>query len=285
MTRTDEKNSQPKPLPRKGLRFLYRTLPGRAVLKLAVQPPLSNLAGAFLNGEFSCRLIPTFIEKNGIDLEEVAGDEFRSFNAFFTRRLLPGSRPVEEEPLALVSPCDGWLSAFPVEEDSRFSVKGSCYSLCELLHSETLAEKFRGGSVYIFRLTPADYHHYIFFDSGKRGKHCFIPGVFHTVDPVVHGSASVYHTNSREVTLLHTEHFSLAVQVEVGALLVGKICNLPDITAFRRGDEKGYFEFGGSTVMLIFQKDTVKPDEELFRLSREGQERKVRLGEKVGVHF
>ncbi len=270
-----------KPEVRSDLRFLYRSALGRIFLKIATRPWLSNLAGRYLDSRFSRRHIKGFIKKNNIDTAEVEEKEYRSFNDYFTRTLKAGSRPVETDPAAFVSPADSLLSVFPITKEATFTVKNAPYTVASLLQNEELASRFEGGWCCIFRLTVSDYHRYAFFDGGTGEASVKIPGRYHTVNPIAEEKFRIYKENTRAWTLLHTDSFGDAVQIEVGALLVGRIVN-HEKTSFVRGEEKGFFQYGGSTVIVLLQKDKAVFDEELLRKSREGWEKKVRLGEKVG---
>lgn len=277
-----EKNGYLKPEVPKDLRFFYHTRLGRVILKLLVRPWISKTAGAFLSTRLSCALIPSFIRKNKINTEEAEDRKYRSFNDYFTRRLVPGARSLDPDPTALISPCDGLLSCYRLYPGETFTVKNTPYSAADLLENPALAAAFEGGVCAVLRLTVSDYHRYIYFDSGTKTANCPVPGVFHTVNPIAVGSVPVFHRNSREYTLLHTRHFGDVVQVEVGALLVGKICNLQEKGEFFRGEEKGRFEFGGSTIVLLFKKDRVEFPQEVFEATAAGFEKRVRLGEAIG---
>ena len=151
-----------------------------------------------------------------------------------------------------------------------------------LLRNRKLAERFKGGYVWIFRLQVADYHRYIYVDGGKVSRNVHIPGVFHTVKPAASDRFPVYKENTREYCLLRSENFGTLLQMEVGAMMVGKIQNHQRGDLVRRGWEKGYFAFGGSTVILITKKGAVSPDADILGNSRRGIETRVRLGERVG---
>lgn len=261
---------------------LYRTRSGRMVLRALVRPGVSRMAGRVLSSRMSRRFVPRFAGKHGIDMTEAEKCEFRSFNDFFTRSLKSEARPIDPDPARLISPCDSLLAVFPIEKDSCFTIKDSCYTVSSLLQNEQLAAEFEGGVCAIFRLTVSDYHRYCYFDNGVKGENYFIQGKLHTVNPVSYERYPIYKTNSREYTVMETENFGKAVQMEVGALMVGRIVNHHGSHRFVRGEEKGLFEFGGSTVVLLFQKDRVEFDEELYRYSAKGYERKVRMGEAVG---
>jgi len=270
------------PVESKGQRRLYRTKSGRLVLRYLIRPQVSRFAGRLLDSRISRRYIPRFVKKNQIQIQEAEEREYRSFNDFFTRTLKEGSRPIEMEPDALISPCDSLLSVFSVDDSSVFQIKDSYYTVSSLFNDENLKQEYRGGTLVIFRLTVSDYHRYCYFDSGSKEKNLFIPGQLHTVNPISCDRYPIYKTNCREYTRLHTDNFGDVMQMEVGALLVGKIVNYHQEHSFCRGEEKGRFEFGGSTIVLLFQKDAVRFDEELFQFSRRGFERKVKMGEKIG---
>lgn len=270
--------------PQPALRFLYDTRFGRLCLRAAVRPTVSRLYGRYMDSRWSRRQILPFIQKNRIDMAQYEQREYRSYNDFFTRRALPAARPVDLSPSHLVAPCDAKLTAYPVTEDARWLIKGAPYTVSELLGGDPLAARFRGGTCLIFRLAVDDYHRYCYFDSGVQGPGRVLPGVLHTVQPVALRRANVYHRNCRAYTLLHTDHFGDAVQVEVGALMVGRIVNLHRAGhAFQRGDEKGYFEFGGSTVVLLLGPGAAAVEEEILAATAAGYETAVRLGECIGT--
>lgn len=260
------------------LRFLYRTACGRALLKALVKPGLSRFVGRFLDSPCSKPLIGPFRRRNGIDMRGVIVPEggFLSFNSFFCRQRSDLS--VDRDPRYLVSPCDGLLSVFPIGEDSRFAIKHTDYSLEELLQDPALAGEFRDGLALIFRLTPAHYHRYIYPEDGVVLREKKIPGELHTVRPIATEQVPVYVRNSREYALLQSENLGSLVQMEVGALLVGRITNLPTSGFVTRGQERGYFEFGGSTIVLLLRKGTVKM---LPAFSEE--EIPVCLGQRIGT--
>ncbi len=265
--------------PQKNMLYkLYNQPAGRCILKVLTAPALSRLAGRFLDTSASTVLIDPFVKSNGIDLSVYESGPFASFNAFFTRRLAPGKRTVDHTPSHLIAPSDGLLSVYPIEDGTVCPIKGVEYSIEGLLRSKKLAEKFDGGLCLVFRLCVDHYHRYAFFDSGKVLRRYFVNGILHTVRPVALEARPVFVENSREVTVMRTENFGLAAQVEVGAMLVGRIVNR-DVQTFTRGEEKGLFEYGGSTVVLLLQKDAVKLDD---RFVFGGEEQSVRFGEQIG---
>lgn len=266
------------------LGLLYGTTPGRAVLKVLTKPVVSHMAGYALEHPLSTVVIPPFVLKKHIKLDDYAETHFRSFNAFFTRPVKPSARPVDRSPEVLISPCDAKLTVVPVDADTHFTIKGAEYSLGSLLGCKKLAARYIGGQVLIFRLSTDDYHRYCYPDDCAVGKTRRIAGELHTVNPVsAEHDVKVYHRNTRTVTMLHTEHFGTMLQIEVGAMLVGKIVNHPHGSRVARGIEKGYFEFGGSTVVLVLEKDAAQIDPQILENSRSGAETIVRYGAGIGT--
>ena len=179
--------------------------------------------------------------------------------------------------------CDGLLSAYRITNGLVLSVKQSRYTIEELLGNDPAAARFRDGSCLVFRLCVNHYHRYCFFDDGTKGPNVFLPGKLHTVRPIALAALPVFTRNCREYCLMETEHFGSAAQVEVGAMLVGKIENYASPGAhFVRGEEKGRFLYGGSTVVLLLQKDRVRLDEAFFENTAQGLETPVLLGEVLG---
>lgn len=264
------------------LATLYGTAAGRLLLKLLVQPWVSRLAGAFLNTPLSAGMITPFVERYGISLEECEQTVYPSYNAFFHRRLCTAARPVDDRREVFISPCDAKLSVYPIRQDKSFVIKGLPYTLERLLKSRRLAEHYEGGTMLVFRLTVNDYHHFCYVADGKKSKNRRIPGVLHTVNPIAMETVPVFAENAREYSLLKSEEFGRILMMEVGALMVGKIVNLAEQGMVRRGEEKGWFEFGGSTVILCLEKDRVELDEDIRNNQAEGIETIVRMGEKIG---
>ena len=265
------------------LGLLYGTAPGRAALKLLTKPVVSQAAGYALEHPLSTVAIPQFVLKKHIKMSDYAQDKFRSFNAFFTRPVKPSARPVETAPEVLISPCDAKLTVIPVTADLHFSVKGAEYNLAAFLGCKRLAQRYEGGQVLIFRLTPDDYHRYCYPDTCEIGKTRRIAGELHTVNPIAaEHDIKVYHRNTRTVTMLHTENFGAVMMIEVGAMLVGKIVNHPHGTKVARGIEKGYFEFGGSTIVLVLEKGAAEIDAQILENSQNGAETIVRYGSGIG---
>ena len=265
------------------LRFLYRTAVGRLLLKPLIARPLSKLAGKYMSSSLSRPLIRRFVKKNGINLADYEDVRYRSFNDCFTRKIKAENRPIPMEADLFVSPCDARLSVYPIREDSVFHIKGSDYSVKGLLGgNEALTEKYAGGICLVFRLCVHHYHRYVYFDGGKKGENTFLPGKLHTVRPIALESFPVFVQNCREYTVMETENFGTATQIEVGAMLVGKIQNHHAEHTFSRGEEKGMFLYGGSTVVLLLEKDTAMIDSRFFEATENDEETEVKMGEILG---
>lgn len=284
------------------LDFLYGNVFGRILLKyVAAAPWFSRWRGGRRDRPESKDDILPFLEENRIDLSDGGfgpgwqADGFATFNEFFTRQRDYGAYyaalrehglladPASER-AELPAVADARLSVWPVGPDLAVPVKQSVYTLKELVgqraHDIDLTP-FEGGRCLVFRLGVDDYHRYVFPDSGRLVRRYFIPGELHTVRPVSE-RYRVYARNARSVSILDTDHFGPLLTVEVGAMLVGHIVEhpLPNIT-FDALQEKGYFEFGGSTVLLVTGPN-MTIDTDLLEASARGDEVKVRLGEPVG---
>ena len=257
------------------LKFLYKTVPGRICLKILTRPVISKIAGSFLDSGFSAFLIEPFAKMYKINLDgiDMPAEGFYSFNEFFTRKKLDIS--FDEKNSHLISPSDGFLSVYKIDRKSRFEIKHTKFSVSDLLGDKKLAKDFSGGTALIYRLTPSNYHRYIFIDDGKIIKHKKIRGVLHTVRPIAIERYPVYVQNSREVTIIDTNNFGTIAQVEIGALLIGRITNDKKKGRVKRGEEKGYFEFGGSTIVILLKKDAAD-------IKESKREKLVSIGDLVG---
>ncbi len=263
------------------IRFAYGTAFGRFLAKtILCRKFVSNIYGAWQKSRFSKGKVRKFMAQYGITADDCVKTSFDNFNDFFTRQRRPQPDTTAENELPAVA--DSKLLALPIDENSVFSIKGVPYTTAELLNDAALAKRFVGGMCLIFRLAPTDYHRYAYPDKAEQAPSVKIPGVLHTVNPIA-GTMKVYRRNTRQFNLLKTEHFGTVLQMEVGALLVGKIINHTDASAsVTKLQEKGYFAYGGSTVILLMQKDAVQIDEDILKHSAVGIETKVRLGERIG---
>lgn len=264
------------------LKMLYSHVLGRCVLKVLTLPFITYLGGKYMNSGLSRRKIQPFIDQNHIDMNQYEEQTYHSYNDFFTRKMKTGERLIDMQSNILIAPADSKLTYYAILEDTHVKIKDSLYSLADLLQNKELADEYQRGVCLIFRLTVDDYHRYCFIDNGTKEEDCYIPGVFHTVNPIANDYYPIYKQNSRSYSLLHTDHFGDVVYMEVGAMMVGKIVN-HSVQSFTKGQEKGYFEFGGSTIVVFIKKDIVEIDGDIIENSKKHDETRVLMGEKIGV--
>ena len=260
------------------LDFLYNNPVGRIFLGIAVSPFVSNIYASKNAKKSSVKKIPGFIKEHNVDMSDFEDREYKSFTDFFTRKIRYGKRPVDMTPGALISPADSKLLVYEIEKDTVMRIKGRTYTADEILGDSENAKEFAGGYALVFRLTVDDYHRFCYPDKGCLISKRFIKGKLHTVSPVSKNH-KIYMENTRLVNLLKTEKFGTIAYIEVGAMLIGRIVdNGTDV--FEKGQEKGYFEPGGSTVIIMVRN--VEIDKDIMEQSASGIETKVRYGERIG---
>ena len=267
----------------KSLRFLYETKLGGVVLSIFVRKPVSDFVGWFMQRRISALWIKKFLKNSHIDMRQYENRKFKSFNDFFTRQIRPECRPVDLEPTHFISPCDCKLTVFPINEDSTFAIKGGRYTPDQLLRNKELAQAYAGGTLLVFRLTVDDYHRYCYPDSGVKEENVHIQGIYHTVNPIAFRKHAVFRENTREYTVLHSDNFGDLVIMEVGATLVGRISNLHGARRVSRGEEKGHFDFGGSTIVVLVKPNVLRVDQDILRNNAAGCETVIKYGERIGV--
>ena len=260
---------------------LYGSVLGRGAMKVLSLPFFSWASRFFLNSRFSSAFVLRFAEHNDIDIFDYENKMYNSFNDFFIRRIKPGRRRIDEGNDIVIAPSDGKVSAYEITSSGVFVVKNSVYTVESLLRDTKLAKRFLGGTAFIIRLTPDDYHRYCYCTDGEKSHDRSIKGVLHTVNPIANKYIPVYKENCREYCMIRTPRIGDIIQMEVGAMLVGKVSNLHPYgrRTVRKGEEKGYFEFGGSTIILLTEKDKVRAAEDILRNTREGFETKILQGE------
>lgn len=271
------------------MRVFYGTPTGLAFTsKVLTAKWLSNLYGAYNDSGASKHKIEEFVSMLGIDISECEKDisEYASFNDFFARKLKPEARPLAKTPGAIASPGDGRLLVFPKIDDTTLAyVKWAPLKLAELFNkNQSLVERFRDGACAVLRLCPADYHRFHFPVAGKVGITKTVPGLLHSVSPyALEQKIPVYCMNKRTLCEIESDEFGKVLMMEVGALFVGSI-----VQTYRagmhvqKGDEKGYFKFGGSTSILFFEKGAMQFDPDLVENAAKGLETYVKMGEHIG---
>ena len=265
----------------KTLNFLYDNVLGRFILKIFICKFISNLIGIYMNSILSIPKIKKFIKENNIDMSEYEKKKYISYNDFFTRKIISSKRPINKDKNILISPCDSKLLVCKINEDLTLKIKDSYYDINSLVEKNILNE-YKDGYACIFRLSTDNYHRYCYIDDGTKEKNIYIKGKFHTVQPIALKNYNFFKTNSREYTVLNTKNFGKVIDIDIGALGVGKIKNHHEEYAFIKGEEKGYFEFGGSTIVLLFKKDTIILDKDILNNSKDNIETIVKYGEKIG---
>lgn len=279
------------------LKTAYSPLFSEAVMKRAAKN-ITSRQGATMADPKSKADIPHFIETYQLDMSEALKPlaEFQNMNDFFTRELKLEARPIadKENSMLLSSAADCRLMCFQTVDDAtRVWVKGKEFSLQQLLGDEKLASKMSGGSMLIFRLAPQDYHRYHFPVSGKLVESRSVDGEYFTVNPIAvnHPRVNVFTKNRRMINVFEETPGGTMAFIAVGATCVGSIVQLdqyekPSAEApksFTRGDCFGYFQFGGSTCILLMEKGRVTFDEDLIETSLTGMESYVQMGERIGL--
>ncbi len=287
---------------RKNGKIEIENIPGRGMLKWLYNKPLgrgalhvlfkrkfiSVLGGWYMDTRWSKKRISSFVQGHGINLEECEisnVDKFGSFNDFFCRKLKKYARPIGDR---LVSPADGKILVFPEITDlSSFFVKNSAFSLKSFLGSGALAQKYNGGSMAIIRLAPPDYHRYHFPASGTASGSTKIKGHYFSVSPLaLQNSLKIFCENKREYCTLSSPLYGDILIVDVGATMVGSIIQTYSPNSeVKKGDEKGYFAFGGSTLALLFGENKVLFDNDLVANTKNGLETTICMGENIASKY
>ena len=209
---------------RKSLIFLYKTIPGRIILKLITKPIFSKPMEKLTNTKLSKIYIKKFIKNNNINMNNYEKKDYKSFNDFFTRKVNKSKRNQKSTKNQLISPCDSKITIYKIDKKLTINVKNSKYSIKNLIKEEP-NDKFQNGICIVFRLCVDDYHRYHAFDNYEVITSKKIKGLLHTVNPISYENYKVFTENQREVSLLKTENFKEVYQIEVGALNIGKIHN------------------------------------------------------------
>lgn len=268
----------------KGSYFLYNNFLGRVILKLVNRRFISVIVGKYLDSRLSTKLIDKFIKSNNLDMSDYEEVKYNSFNEFFSRKIKKDKRMFSKNKNDLSSPADSKLLVYKLDNNKDFIIKNKTYNLQRILKDERLANEYQNGYLLVFRLCVDDYHRYSYIDNGKSLSRKKIKGICNTVAPIAFDRYKVFEENIREYEVLNTENFDKVIQMEVGALFVSKIHNY-NYEKFSRGDEKGYFLFGGSTIIMIFKDKSIMIDKDVLRNSENNIETKVLLGEKIGKKY
>ncbi len=249
---------------------------------------LSHIYGAIQKSRLSRCKVKPFIRTFELDTSEFLDsvDSFNSFNDFFIRRLKPECRPMAAAENVAVLPADARYLVFQnIDTADGFWVKGKKFSLSSLLQNGELAARYAGGAMVIARLCPTDYHRFHFPFRCIPGKPELINGPLYSVNPIALKRNIEYLTeNKRVITELQTEKFGTVLYIDVGATYVGSIHQtyVPG-KSYAKGDEKGYFSFGGSSLILLFEPGKIIFDQDLIDTSAKKMEVRGLLGQSLGI--
>ena len=266
----------------------YDTRLGRLLGQFLLrQPLLSRIYGWLNNSRLSRRRIARFARAMRVNVAECARPlaDYRSFNDFFVREIDLAGRPVDPDLASCVAPADGRVLVLPRLEPGRvFAIKGGRFSLASFVDCDELAAAYAGGAMAVIRLHLSDYHHFHFPVAGIPGRPRLIPGRLHAVGPYARRwPVPFFSENRRMLTLIVTRHLGPVCMAEIGACTVGSLRQT--FAPHRRvpkGARKGYFEVGGSTVVLLFRPGAIEFDRDLAERSASGLETYVRMGEHIG---
>ncbi len=262
-----------------GVIFLYNNRFGIFLLKMFIsQPAFSKTFSVTQKTRLSKLQIKKFITQNNIDMTKYEKQKYKNFAEFFRRKKKDIN--FSKKGSDFCSPCVGKITAFKISEELKVKIKGFDYDLNELL-GQKVKKEYIGGDCLVIRLSVDDYHRYHFFDNSEYINSKSIKGKLHTVRNIALNKMKVFTTNHRVVSFLKTENFDDVYYIEVGALIIGKIVNHKIKTA-KRGQEKGYFDYGGSTIVILFKKDKIKLNNKILEMSNKDIETKVYCGQIIG---
>ena len=261
------------------LNFYYNTVIGGFFRLLARLPIISKICSLSQKRNNSKKNIDGFIKKYNIDMQQYDGN-YNTFNDFFVRKRK--HEHIDHNQLHLIAPADSCLLVKSIRDGVIYTIKNRSYTIGKFLKNNDLAKEYEGGLCLIFRLRVYDYHRFGFIDNGTISGTKRIRGVLDSVNTRATGKFTLS-SNYRVHNFLQTDNFSEVIFSEVGAMLVGQITQTHTGNSFKKGDEKGYFEYGGSTIVLLLKKNIVEIDEDILNQSAIGVETKVRYGEKIGV--
>lgn len=271
------------------LRWIYGSLSGRLALHaVAKRAFFSRWYGWRMDRPASRAKVAPFIREFGVDVGEFADppESFRTFNEFFYRQLKPGARLIAGDARTAVFPADGRHLGFPdVSRMEGIFVKGEVFSLGELLRDTELAVRFQRGAMVLSRLCPVDYHRFHFPVGGLATEPRVINGWLYSVSPIaLRRNIRIFTENKRALTRIESPEFGTVLMLEVGATNVGSFeYTFPPNTRVAKGGEKGYFKFGGSSTITLFEPGRIRLDADLIAQTAERRELYARMGEQLGV--
>ena len=270
------------------LRWSYGNPLGAISLNAFVKRPFfSAWYGRRMSTPESAARVGPFIAEYGLDPADFADapESYRSFNEFFFRKLKPEARPIDPDEATVVFPADGRHLGFQnASEIEGVFVKGQKFDLPALLGDSALAENYADGALVLSRLCPVDYHRFHFPVAGIPGPTRLIDGPLFSVNPIALRQRLAYlWTNKRTVTKLKTDRFGTVICMEIGATCVGTIQQTYNPRhPVEKGEEKGFFAFGGSSTITLFESGTIRLDADLLENSANHTELYARIGSRMG---
>ena len=269
----------------KWLVWLYNNPIGELSLHgLVKRKIVSSWYGSMMDSPNSVDKIDPFVEDYDVDLNIAQTQEFTSFNDFFTRKLKPETRPIIIDSNVVVSPADGKILAYGDISNQDFIIKGTRFNVYEFLQNQELAKKYKEGSLMLFRLCPVDYHRFHFPADGSISDVTVIDGDYYSVNPIaIKKMVDVFCENKREFITISSPELGDVIMAEIGATMVGSIVQTYTGELAVKGEEKGYFKFGGSSIVLLFEKGRINIDEDLLKNTENGLETSIQMGERIGV--
>lgn len=262
--------------------LLSKILHYTVVPLLAYLPFFSWAYGMLQKTRSSRKKIRPFIDTYGIDASEFITQDFRSFNDFFIRKLKPTCRPIVADLNVAAMPADGRYLVYPKFE--QFTVKGQLFDLETFLDDLFYARRYRTGSMVIARLCPTDYHRFHFPCDGVASEAKLINGPLFSVSPIaLKRRLTILSENKRVITEIESEKFGTILFVEIGATAVGTIRQTYTPGPVVKGQEKGYFQFGGSCIVMLFEENRIVFDADLVENTRGMRETLVKFGESLGI--
>ena len=272
----------------RALKWTYGSVLGRLSLSVLVKRTIfSRWYGWRMDRSDSRKKIKPFVERFELDAAEFANDieTYKNFNEFFFRKLKPDARPIDQDPNVATYPADGRHLCVPdLAQTAGLFVKGQMFDLQQLLMDDGLTKRYRHGSLLLSRLCPVDYHRFHIPVAGTPGTAKLINGPLYSVNPIaLRRNIQILATNKRVITELQTEHFGRVLLIEVGATCVGSICQTYTPERFmNKGEEKGYFKFGGSSTITIFEPNRIRFAPDLIENSQYQREVFARMGDCMG---
>ena len=270
-----------------GLQFAYSHPVGKIINRLLPHSLISHIYGKYKSTKYSAKAIPDFVEQYEIDMSQYESSSYSTFNDFFIRKFTSGARDFTQDPSSLPAFAEARYLAYNYDSSQgRYPVKNMSLTIKELLDSSELYSDFQKGTIIIARLAPVDYHRFHFPDDGQVIDSYHRQGKLHSVNPwAIKQIPNILSINDRQITLLDSIHFGKLAYIEVGAMMVGTIQQTFSGDTFQRGEEKGYFLFGGSTVILLAQNSQLKIADDIMQNSAQGIETRVLLGDKIASNL